>query len=209
MKLLLKGVFWLIFFAVIIAVIGRVFFFKVGKTDSYAMVPGLIAGDVFLVMTVGKMGLGDVAVCHNPEDPSSMIVGRILGVPGTDLVETKNVFKVNGEEISHDSVPGTVLYVDNTSGENLEYVATLAPEFLGGHAYEVALMDRGGQKNFPLTEVTDGFFLVGDNRNLARDSRNYGEVPIESCIGEAMIVLWPGPDSGEFLRHERVLSWID
>ncbi|MDD5309669.1 MAG: signal peptidase I [Deltaproteobacteria bacterium] len=209
MKLLFKGVFWIIIFIVIFAVIGRIFFFKIGKTDSYSMVPGLIAGDVFLVMTVGKMGLGDVAVCQNPEHPSSMIVGRIMGVPGTTIEQRGDVFLINNEEISHPSVDGSVLYADNTSGENLEYIASLSPEFLGGHAYEVGIMERGFRKDLPRTEVTGGFFLVGDNRNLSRDSRNFGEVPVRSCIGEAMVVLWPSRDSGDFKRMKRIASWID
>jgi signal peptidase I len=209
MKLLFKGIFWIIIFIVIFAVIGRIFFFKIGKTDSYAMVPDLIAGDVFLVLTVGKMGLGDVAVCRSPEDPSIMVVGRIMGVPGTTVELHHNVFTIYGEEVPHASNDGNVLYVDNTSGEELEYIANIEPEFLGGHAYEVALMERGYQKDFPLTKVTSGFFLVGDNRNLARDSRNYGEVPIGTCIGEAMVVLWPAPNSGDFKRMHRIMSWID
>lgn len=39
----------------------------------------------------------------------------------------------------------------------------------------------------------DEYFLMGDNRNRSRDSREFGPVPFEQLIGEALIRYWP-PD---------------
>jgi hypothetical protein len=69
-------------------------------------------------------------------------------------------------------------------------------------------MDRAGDKDFSEFEVESGFFIVSDNRNMARDSRHFGEVPIEDCIGTPFIVIWPGPDSGDFKFKNRLLEWI-
>jgi signal peptidase I len=206
---LLKGIFVFIVIVVFIAVIGRIFFFELVQTNSYSMVPTLVAGDLFLVKTVGKLGLGDVAVCKNPEDEANMVVLRILGLPGQKIAGWRNHIKLDGEVIQHELID-PIFYEDNTSGEQLKYAVRIGQEYVGGQLYSIALMDKGGRKDFgELTVPADSFYLVGDNRNMSRDSRNFGPVQIESCIGSAMFLLWPGEDSGDLELSKRVLSWID
>jgi len=81
---LLKFLFGLIVVIAVVAVVGRIFFFELGKTQSYSMVPTLVAGDIFIVSTVSLLGQGDIAVCANPDDPSELVALRILGIPGDD-----------------------------------------------------------------------------------------------------------------------------
>ena len=40
----IKGFFWLVVFLVLMFVIGRIFFFEIARTDSYSMVPNILAG---------------------------------------------------------------------------------------------------------------------------------------------------------------------
>ncbi len=205
---LFKFVFGLVIVIAIVAVVGRCFFFELARTKSYDMVPNLVAGDVFLVWTVhgGNLGEGDVALCENPEDPSELIALRVIGVPGDEVAFWQNHVRLNGEVVQH-SVEDPIMYIDNTSGEELEYAVNVAEEYVGGMLYHVALMDRAGGKDARSVVVPEGqFFVAGDNRNMARDSRNFGTIPIESCIGKAFFLLWPGEDSGDLRRGPRLLS---
>jgi signal peptidase I len=204
----LKGLFVLVMVLVFVAVVGRIFVFQLGYTESYSMIPNLVAGDTFVVRTVGKLGLGDIAVCEDPEQSGSMVVLRVMGLPGQTVRFKNNHIVMDGEMIQHEVID-PLTYVDRTSGEELTYAVRVADEYVGGQLFEVALMDRaGGKEQRSLMVPNEHFYLIGDNRNLARDSRNFGPVPIESCIGEAVFLLWPGDDSGDFTFKARVLSWL-
>jgi len=203
---LLKFLFGVIVIAAIIAVVGKMFFFEVAKTKDYSMVPTLVSGDVFMVWTKGLLGKGDIAMCSNPENPSEMVALRIIGLPGEKVSFARNHILMDGYMVQH-SVKDPILYMDNTSGERLEYAVNIAEEALGGKVYNVALMDRaGGKEASEVVVPNDQFFVVGDNRNMSRDSRNFGTVPIDSCIGRAVFLLWPGEDSGDLKRTKRLLS---
>jgi signal peptidase I len=49
----------------------------------------------------------------------------------------------------------------------------------------------------------DRYYVLGDNRSDARDSRDFGPVPRDAIFGRVVWVLWPLGDFGSpELRHE-------
>lgn len=208
MRLLIKLALFVIVFTAIVAIVGRLFFFDIGKTANYSMIPNIIPGDIFLFRTIGLLGKGDIAVCHNPDDASTLVVGRILGVPGDKFKLTDNHFMYGRRMVQHNySTP--VIYFDTSTEEQMKYVVRIAEEKVGGVLYSVAFMDTSRGKNFSEVIVPENhFFIVGDNRNMAYDSRNFGFVPIESCLGEAMFILWASETNGDLKQSKRSFSWI-
>jgi len=201
-----KGILWFAMFMVIIAVIGRIFLFDIVQTHSFSMVPNLLPGDTFLVWRDSVLGEGDIAVCTDPEEPSQKVVLRVIGVPGSTISVTRNIIELNKFRIDHIFPGPPVMYEDHTNEEDAESHISIAEEYLGGHKYSIALMENGDPGDHEKTEVEEGFFLLGDNRNRARDSRNFGEVPIEDCTGRVFMMAWPGPDSGDFKLINRIIE---
>ena len=136
-----------------------------------------------------------------------MVVGRVLGVPGSTFAIERNRVVIN-DQMKEIMSSSSLIYVDDTSGEALQYLVKTNYETVGGHEYRIARMERAGDKDYPLEEIQDGYFLVGDNRNRAHDSRHYGIVPIDSCLGTAVFVVWPGEDSGDLKKQDRYLKWL-
>ena len=114
-----------------------------------------------------------------------------------DLDARRHAFHVAIENWQHDMNIGTVVRNANA------FLADTVHEFIGGKHYEVALMEGGGGKEMAVKEVTEGFFVIGDNRNRARDSRHFGEIPIRDCMGKAVLIIQPGEDSGDIKRSKR------
>lgn len=46
------------------------------------------------------------------------------------------------------------------------------------------------------TVMEDSLFVLGDNRNNSSDSHNWGFVPLENVVGEALLIYWPPSDWG-------------
>ena len=205
---LIKGLFWLVVFTIFLAILGRIFLFEIAQTNTYAMVPNIMPGDTVLVLTRGKLGPGEVAMCKDPENPGQMVIGRIMGIPGSTFEMENNMLNLNGKRIDYTVEGPKLLYEENIDGEHIELQFSTGLEKVSGRVYNTALMNRAGNQSFAKTEIESGFFLIGDNRNRARDSREYGEVPIEDCIGSPFLVIWPGPDSGDFRFRLRFLQWI-
>jgi len=208
MKSILKLTGFLIVLVAIVAIVGRLFFFDIGKTANYSMIPNIIPGDIFLFRTVGLLGTGDIAVCKNPEDPSTLVVGRIIGVPDDSIRIKHNHVIKNSKMIQHNAV-NPIIYFDTTTEEELKYIVQVVEEKTGGSLYEAALMDVSRGKRYEEVVVPPNhFFLLGDNRNMAYDSRNFGMVPIENCLGGAFFILWAAPTNGDLKQSQRSFSWI-
>jgi signal peptidase I len=147
------------------------------NVDGTSMEPNLHNTELILVDKWSYLfrapARGDVIVFVAPPHPDMDYVKRIIGLPG-DVITIRNT------TVIVDGVTLNETYVDPKNQGNL-------------FAY----------KNITNLKVPDGdYFVLGDNRAVSSDSRDWGFVPRQNIIGRAAFVYWPlGQDNDGFLKN--------
>lgn len=157
-----------IFIAIVVITVIRMFLFVTFAVDGLSMDPTLEDGDRVVVnkfiYDIGEVEQDDVVVFESGQD--SAYVKRIIGVPG-DTVEMKDkTVYLNGEPLQEDYVTHRgESYMDNFTLSDLGVEGEVIPE---GH-----------------------YLVLGDNRPISRDSRDFGLITEASIIGEVQLRFWP------------------
>lgn len=130
---------------------------------------------------------GDIVVCLSPED-GVRLVKRVVGVPGDTVEMRRNVLFLNGRPLDY-------------SETALDYAERIPQEHAAGSKFALEQLGRAthpvmsvpgilAKRDFGPLTVPDGhYFVLGDNRDLSRDSRYFGLVPRESILGRARAVI--------------------
>jgi signal peptidase I len=183
--------------AILLALFIRTFVVQAFKIPSGSMKPTLQIGDHILVnkfiygvrlpfvgtriIPVSEPEHGDIIVFRYPEDPDKDFIKRVIAIPG-DTVEIRNKkIYVNHQPI----VADVGVFTDS--------------RILGG--------DINPRDNLNiLTVPSDGYFVMGDNRDNSYDSRFWGFVERKAIKGKAFIIYWSW-DSDDFgVRWKRIGS---
>jgi signal peptidase I len=174
------------------------------KVPSASMVPTILPGDRFFAdKRVGQRGgppvhRGDIAVFIYPNDRTTMYVKRIVGLAGDRIQIEGMQVTVNGETIVGDEIR------DLGSAElNRQLTDHRAfRETVDGKSY-VVLWRKDGAHNALTTIVPNGqVFVLGDNRDSSRDSRQFGTLPLADVSGVARQI-WFSADKDSGLRFRR------
>ena len=135
--------------------------FDTVRFPSAAMEPTIDVGDRLLLRPTSTAERGDIVVFMSPEG----------GIPGSLLMS--RVIGLPGEVVSFD---GGTVFVDGVPLSE-PYLEEGTPTLAG-----------------PLGAVsvpTDHYFVMGDNRPGARDSRFYGPVPASNLEQRVVLRWWP------------------
>jgi signal peptidase I len=168
--------------ALILALIIRTFVIQAFKIPSGSMKPTLLVGDHILVnkfiygiripftdkiiFPVREPKRGDVVVFEYPNDHSIDFIKRLIGKPGDKIQIINKQIYINGEKF------------------NDKYGF-----FIDKNVYPYSLFDP--RDNFgPIIVPQNSYFMLGDNRDLSRDSRYWGFVKRDEIIGKAFIIYW-------------------
>lgn len=147
---------------------------------------------------------GDLIVFVNPEDRRQNYIKRVIAIAG-DTVEIKDgQLYINDEQLQRQKLAQSTL--DNIriefNGEPLE--GDVFEETNGDARYKIFLAGpphNQSSTDFAKMTVPDHHcFVLGDNRNLSHDSRNFGPVPLATVIGRADYLYWPVQDWSRFGR---------
>lgn len=168
-------------------------FYKPFYAPSGSMAPTIGKGDKFVVdmRWRGPLMRGEV-IAFRSEDGDR--ISRIAGIPGDRIAMRAGVPVVNGTAATQQP-RGTELFADYDGPHR----ASVLLEHLPGETSSHSVLDVGPTDFDEMREVVvpaNHFFVLGDNRDRAADSRapsdmsGVGMVPVTAIIGRAMYIHW-------------------
>lgn len=130
---------------------------------------------------------GDVITFASPAD-GIRLVKRVVGLPGDTVSMTNNVLTINGERLTGELLgPGDPTRVEGGLVNN-----NLFKENLPGRPHTIMVsIGVNSMSTFPETKIPEGkVWVMGDNRDLSRDSRYVGPVALDQIYGRSGVVVF-------------------
>jgi signal peptidase I len=152
------------------------------KIPSGSMEPTLLVGDHFLVdrrLSARNPTRGDIIIFEYPEDKTKDFVKRVEAIGG-DTVEVRN----------------KELYVNNKHILESQIVHL---------EMDIIPQSQNPRDNFgPVTVPKDAYFVMGDNRDRAYDSRFWGFVDKSKIKGTVRQIYWSWDRKTSSVRWDRL-----
>jgi signal peptidase I len=216
-----------IVYALLIALVLRIFLFQPFTIPSASMEPNLYEGDYIIVskwdygyskhsipfspaIFKGRLfghepARGDIVVFKLPRDNKTDYIKRLIGLPGDTVQMLNNQLYVNGKVVPNVHVgKPEIMPPAETQYFNIEQYRETLP---GGKVHLMQDFGPGGNlDNTALYTVPQGYyFMMGDNRDNSLDSRvtmqagGVDYVPAENLVGRARVIM--------FSWHEGASLW--
>jgi signal peptidase I len=201
------GVYWLLIVVQMVFSIGliagvRGLVYEAFQVPSSSMSPTILPGDRILVRKLLTRdhvpNRGDLIVYRNPTPTGAAnFVARVVAVAGDHLKISGERLFINGKELERDRVPNESL---NFLGN--QATGRVAMEENSGRRYLVTYGnskagDRA-QDDFDATIPEHHVFVLGDNRDRAKDSRHFGTVHLADIVGYVEYIYWPSESWSRF-----------
>jgi signal peptidase I len=154
-----------IFIIVVLATVIRYFLIQPFIVDGQSMEPTFQNSDYLITEKVsfrlGTPKRGEVVIFHPPDNPSVNYLKRLIGLPGDEIEIKDKLVYVNGKKLDE-------------------------PYLTGGKKTE--LVQPG---NLKVTVKANEYFVLGDNREHSRDSRELGPIPKANVVSRVWVRLFP------------------
>ena len=172
-----------------------------------SMSPTIIEGDRILARKLLPQyhfpQRGDLIVYRNPTPSGAAnYIGRVVALPGDQVQISGERLTINGNVLERDRVPDDSLKL---LGE--QAIGLVAYEVNSGRRYLVAYGDSSDSDSSAGSRAQDDFeatipqrhvFVLGDNRDRAKDSRHFGPVHTGDIVGYVDYVYWPSKSWSRF-----------
>ena len=218
-----KSNFLSLFYAILIAIIIRTFFFQAFFIPSSSMEPTLLVGDRIFVskfsygyskhsfpfslplinerVLFSEPELGDIIVFKTPENLRIDYIKRLVGLPGDKIQMIDGILHINDIPVKRKKIRSETKLINNGQIRNvLVYEETLPNNV----SYET--FDMGNTRADNTSEIfipEDSYFFMGDNRDNSKDSRFVGSVPKNNLVGKAQIIFFATKGGSTILEFWR------
>jgi len=203
-------------YALLIALVLRVFLFQPFTIPSASMEPTLLEGD-YIIVSKYSYGYsrhsipfsppifhgrifehtptrGDIIVFKLPRDGHTDYIKRLIGLPGDRIQVKASVLYINGKAVPREPLSPEMVDTGYGFAREVERYRETMPN---GRSYVTYDFGPDGQEDdTQVYVVPEGhYFFMGDNRDNSLDSRvppaedGVGFVPAENLVGRAQIIL--------------------
>jgi signal peptidase I len=140
----------------------------------------ILPSDKFLINKLIKPARWDIVVYRFPTEPSTVYVGRLVGMPGETLVIEDGSVWINGDRLVPPEEYAGLFYADKLD--------------------DFASLKAWGAPDSPAELGPDEYFILGDFTNASRDSRFWVEsidgrppyaLPAANIVGVVTHIYWP------------------
>jgi len=147
---------------------------------------------------------GDLVIFICPEDRHWNWIKRVVALAG-DTVEIKDgQLYVNGEKLQRRELSQSILDKIRIKVEGEVLDGQVYEEINGDAKYKIFIAEPPHDKTSgdfaKITVPEHHCFVLGDNRNLSRDSRHFGPVLLATIKGRPDYLYWPAKDWSRFGR---------
>lgn len=147
------------------------FIFGLETVSGPSMQTTFESGDRVVTLRHTQLKRGDVVILKAPDEPNTLYIKRIIGLPGDSVKVINDQLYINNKKVSE------------------SYLKAGKEKFSPDSNYteDFSLQSRGLGKKVP----EGSYFVMGDHRNVSKDSRYFGYVKKSAIIGKVVLRYWP------------------
>ena len=190
------------------------------EVASSDMAPNLLPGDRLLIDATafsrrdparGEVVVFELAVegsrryppALRPGLPRGRFVGRIVGTPGDVVASTRGVLRINRQPMRRSAIPSR--YTDPDGRQPRLY-----RQSIGLRHFVIARDTDRSEPEAPDTQLKDEhYFIFGDFRTRAYDSRYWGALRRSDLLGPVRLIYFSRDPATHELRWSRIGFGVD
>ena len=148
---------------ILLVIVIRIFIFDPIRVDGPSMNNTLHDGQILILnkFTYKRNDINRYDIVVVKLDNGEKIIKRVIGLPNDEIEIKDNKIYANGEEL------------DNS--------------FASSYTNDFDMSEKLGFKKVP----GDKYFVLGDNRDVSKDSRVLGFIRKDQIVGKAVFRIWP------------------
>jgi signal peptidase I len=172
---------WIVAVALLVLVAIKIVFIGYFQIPQNGMFPGMPAGsrlftNKWAYSSPGDVERGDIVVFEREENGIRYtFIWRVVALPGERVEAADESLSIDGKPVERHHV-------------RQEGDTRIFKEQIGAASYEIAYVNspKSPLPGVSITVPPGHFFVMGDNRFGARDSRYFGPIPFSSIIGKKL-----------------------